>query len=121
MNGEKFYLVYVHARGKTNKRIRLQKVSKGFKTLAAARREEMRLIRELTTNVAKLEGMGLLWSEVIHRWEVAGANGLLGDRVSRHSIRDHSSRLRNHTRLWLDRPASELTRSDGRQVLELAK
>ncbi len=121
VNGEKFYQVYVQARGKTNKKIRQQKVLKGIKTLTAARREEKRLIRELATNVAKLEGLGLLWSEVIHRWEVACMNNLLGSKTKRFTIRDHSSRVRNHTALWLKRRASELTKGDGRQVLELAK
>ena len=76
-DGKKFYQVYVQARGKTIKRVRLQKIVKGIETLGAARREEKRLIRDLSTKVAKLEGMGLLWSEVIHRWEVAGAHGHL--------------------------------------------
>lgn len=120
-NGENLFRVYVQARGKVNKKIRLQKVLKGIKSLTAARREEKRLIRELTTNVAKLEGLGLLWSEVIHRWEVAGTNGLLGSRVTRLTIKDHSARLRNHTAPWLNKRASELTRSDGRQILEYAK
>lgn len=121
VNGETFYRVYVQARGKTNKKTRLQKVLKGIKSLAAARREEKRLIRELTTKVAKLEGMGLLWSEVIHRWEIAGVNGHLGSRVNRHTVKDHSARLKNYTEVWLNKPASELTRSDGRQILDLAK
>jgi integrase len=121
VNGEKFYRVYVQARGRTNKKIRLQKVLNKIKTLTAARREEKRFIRELTTNVAKLEGLGLLWSEVIFRWEVAGVNGYLGSRVKRHTIKDHSARVRNHTKVWLNKRASELTRGDGRQILELAK
>lgn len=119
--GKNFYQVYVQARGKTIKRIRLQKIVKGIETLGAARREEKRLIGDLATKVAKLEGMGLLWSEVIHRWEVAGVHGHLGSRMNRMSIRDHSARLRNHTKPWLDRIAAELTRGDGRQILQLAK
>ena len=99
----------------------LQKVIKGIKTLSAARREEKRLIRELSMQVAKLEGLGLLWSEVIHRWEVTAKNGILGSRLNRHTIRDHGSRLRNHTSPWLNRRASELTKSDGRQILSYAK
>lgn len=41
--------------------------------------------------------------------------------MNRYSIRDHGSRLRNHTGPWMDRIAAELTRGDGRQILELAK
>jgi integrase len=118
---KKFFKVYVQARGKSLKRVRLQKVVTGIKTLAAARREEKRLIRDLATKVAKLEGKGLLWSEVIHRWEVAGAHGHLGNRLNRFSIREHSTRLRRYTKPWLRKIASELTKGDGRQILEWAK
>lgn len=120
-DGKKFYRVYAQARGKKIKRIRFQKIVKGFESFDAARKEEIKLIRELTNKVAKIEGMGLLWSEVIHRWEVAAAHGLHGTNSNRQTLKDHGSRLRNHTGPWMDKIAAELTRGDGRQILERVK
>jgi integrase len=120
-NRSTYFRVYVQARGKTIKRIRLQKMVYGIKTLAAARREEKRLIRDLTTKVAKLEGKGLCWSEVIDLWEKAGAKGHLGGSANRYSIRDHFARIRRYTKPWMKQVASELTRGDGRRVLRWAK
>ena len=118
---KKFFKVYVQARGKSLKRVRLQKVVTGIETLAAARREEKRLIRELSSKVAKLEGKGLLWSEVIQRWEIAGSNGHLGNKINTFSLRDHLNRLRRYSKPWMNKVASDLTKGDGRQVLEWAK
>jgi integrase len=120
-DGKKYYKVYAQSRGKEIKRIRFQKSIKDIEKLSVARREEKRLIRELTTKVAKLEGRGLLWSEVIERWETAGAHGHLGGRLNRHSIRDHLSRLRLYTKPWMKKVAAELTRGDGRRILEYCK
>lgn len=120
-NGKKLYQVYVQARSKEIKRVRLQKLSTGIETLSAAQREEKRLIKELNFQVAKLEGKGLLWSEIIYKWDVAGAHGHLGDKLNSLSRQDHISRLDNYTQTWMNRIASDLTKGDGRQVLEAAK
>jgi hypothetical protein len=70
-DGKRFYKVYVQTRSKVIRRIRLQKVLYSIESKAFALREEKRLIKELAEQLAKLEGKGLLWSEVIYRWEVA--------------------------------------------------
>lgn len=119
-DGKKLYKVYVQARSKVLKRIRFQKLLMGVQTLAVARREEKRLIKELNIKVAKLEGKGLLWSEIIHRYEVAGAHGYLGNRVNSFTVRDHGNRLRKYTAPWLDKIASDLTKGDGRQIINFA-
>src|SRR5690606_12190185 len=116
-----FFKVYVQCRSRANKRIRLQKVLRGIESLAVARREERKLIRELAENVAKLEGKGLLWSEVMFRWELAGLNGHLGSRLNRYTISDHTNRLKRYTKPWSDLVASDLTKADGRKVINWAK
>lgn len=116
-NGKNVFKVYVQFRGKTLKRIRLQKVLYDIETLAAARREERRLLKELAEKLAKLEGKGLLWSEVIERWENAGYHNLLSTKLNRFSITDHVNRLKRYTKPWLKLVASDLNKADGRRIL----
>jgi integrase len=120
-DGKTFFKVYVQCRGKTIKRVRLQKMIRDIDSLAVARREERRLIKELAEQVAKLEGKGLLWSEVIFRWETAGYNGHLGSRMNHFTISDHVNRLKRYTRPWLVRITSDLNKGDGRRVLSWAE
>jgi integrase len=116
-NGKTLFSVYVQSRGKELKRVRLQKVTSGHVSLVAAKKEEKRLIKELAEKVLKLEGKGLLWSEIIYRWEVALRNDLLNTRVNRATVLDHVKRLERYSRPWFKKNASELTRADGRQLL----
>ncbi|HAZ14219.1 MAG: hypothetical protein A2X86_22425 [Bdellovibrionales bacterium GWA2_49_15] len=120
-NGKKVFKVYVQFRGKTIKRIRLQKVLYDIESLAVARREERRLIKELAEKLAKLEGKGLLWSEVIDRWENAGYCNLLGSRLNRFTIADHVNRLKRYTKPWLPLTTSDLNKADGRRILAYAE
>ncbi len=111
-----FYKVYVQCRSKIGVRIRLQKVLYDLDSLTVAKKEEKRLIKELAEKLAKIEGKGLLWSEIIYRWEVASKNNLLRSKLNTFAILDHANRLRKYTEIWLNRNASDLTRADGRQL-----
>jgi integrase len=120
-NGKKVFKVYVQFRGKTIRRLRVQKVLYNIESLAVARREERRLIKELAEKLAKLEGKGLLWSEVLFRWENAAYCGHLGKKFNRFTIKDHVNRLRRYTSPWLELIASDLNKADGRRVLSYAE
>lgn len=120
-NGKKVFKVYVQFRGKTIRRLRVQKVLYNIESLAVARREERRLIKELAEKLAKLEGKGLLWSEVLFRWENAAYCGYLGKKFNRFTIKDHVNRLRRYTSPWLELIASDLNKADGRRVLSYAE
>jgi integrase len=120
-NGKKVFKVYVQFRGKTIRRLRVQKVLYNIESLAVARREERRVIKELAEKLAKLEGKGLLWSEVLFRWENAAYCGHLGKKFNRFTIKDHVNRLRRYTSPWLELIASDLNKADGRRVLSYAE
>jgi integrase len=114
-DGKTLFKVYVQARGKDLKRVRIQRIISGIETLATAKKEEKRLIKELTEEVAKLEGKGLLWSEILYRWEVSAKNDLLSSRVNYTTVTDHVRRLSRYTESWSNKIASDLTIADGRQ------
>lgn len=120
-DGKTFYRVYAQARSKQMKRVRLQKVISGIETLTTARREEKRLIKELNLQIAKREGKGLTWEEVIARWETSAHHGHLGTKFNHFTIKDHVNRLKRYTKPWMDKIASDLSKGDGRRVLEYAK
>lgn len=119
--GKKIYKVYVNIRGKDNKRIRVQKAIYDILTLSQALKEEKRLIKEVTGKVLKLEGKGLLWKEVMYRWELAAKKGMINTQMNYHTILDHVARLERYTSSWLEKTASDISRSDGRNVLISAK
>ncbi len=120
-NGKKVFKVYVQFRGKTIRSLRVQKVLYNIESMAVARREERRLIKELAEKLAKLEGKGLLWSEVLFLWENEAYCDHLGKKFNRFTIKDHVNRLQRYTSPWLELIASDLNKADGRRVLYYAE
>ena len=121
-NGVELFCVSVQARGKLSQTLRLQRSKKNIPTLKEALRAEKKLLKSAIEEVAKLEGRGLTWGEIVDRWEVKAQIGHLGDKYSdRSTIQAHVNRLRNYTRIWWNCRASDLTKGDGRLVLSSAK
>lgn len=121
-NGKQLYRVYVQGLSKVDRSIRIQKNKFNLETLKEAQREEKQLIRLVTETIAKAEGRGLKWQDVVERWEVAGKCGHLGDRYRDPINRlAHLKRLYRYTKHWFGTVASELTKGDGRQLLEQVK
>lgn len=118
-DGKTMWKVYLHVRSKIIPSVREQKLVKGFTSENAALAEEKRLIRELTAKVAKAEGHGLTWAEVIDRWQDCMKTDSAYFKYAPTTIMDHGSNLRRWTATWLKRPASDLTRGDGREVLQM--
>ena len=121
-NGVQLFRASVEARGKVSLTLRLQRSRKNIPTLKEALRVEKKLLQSVTEEVAKLEGRGLTWGEIIDRWEVKARMGHFGDRYSDDLIiQAHVKRLWNYTRTWWACRASDLTKGDGRQALDSAK
>ena len=122
INGEIYFKVYVQARGKNDVSLRLQRRQQKIKTMAEARKIEKKLYKTVYEEVAKIEGRGLKWVDIIDRWATSARLGYLGDRYSQdYQIKEHTNRLKRYTKDWLNVQASELTRGDGRRVLNFAE
>lgn len=72
--------------------------------------------------MAKQEGRGLQWGEVIDRWESSfNQKSLIASKKSKNqnefSVANHVNRLKTYSKDWLRRTASELTRIDGIEIL----
>ncbi len=121
-NGREFYCVYVQAKGKEDKNLRLQRKRKKIVSFREAQKLEKALFKEVIEQIAKIEGRGLTWREIIDRWEIKARRGDLGDKYqNNYLIQTHVNRLNEYTKIWLQRRASDLTKGDGRQVLNAAK
>ena len=121
-NGETYFKVYVQARGKKDRSLRLQRRRMKIESISEARKIEKKLYKTIYEEIAKIEGRGLKWIDVIERWTISAKLGHLGDKYSHdYQIKEHLSRLKRYTSEWFHIQACDLTRGDGRRVLSLAK
>lgn len=121
-NGRQLFRVYIQAQGKQDRSLRIQRTKFNIETLKDARREEKKLIKAVAEEISKLEGRGLKWDDLIDRWEVSASLGHLGDKYqNRALVRDHVNRLNRYTKPWFNKIASDLTKGDGRLILNQAK
>lgn len=115
--GKTFWKLYVNVRSKVNPKLRVQRRIFDLNSEREALAEEKKLLREMSFELAKLEGRGLTWDEVIGRWEMAMRSDRAYYAYQPTTIIDHVSNLRRWTANWLNRVAGELTKADGRDML----
>jgi integrase len=117
--GDSRFSVYVNIRSRAMPHIRCQKRIKGLKTKAEATRKEKKLIQELSQKVAQEEGHGFTWRIIITKWAAEVAQpSYIEKSYNPATIRDYVSMLHRWTESWLDRPATQITKGDGREVLD---
>ena len=112
--------IYVNVRSKVNPQIRAQRRLLGVKTQREAEREETRLIRECEREIALKENQGSSWKTLLEEWERC----LKLDTAVKASLEtrnDYIAAIYKHTHSWLKRPASEISVSDVREILNQMK
>lgn len=119
-NGVTLWRVYVDLRGRKDSRVRVQKRINDIASEREAISEEKKLLRQLTEEVSRLESQGVRWGDVVDRW-VRQQELYPTKRLAASTILDYAAVLRTYTNSWLNRPASELTRGDGRDVFRYAE
>jgi len=121
-DGKKYYRMYVQARAYIGKQKtkRLQKYLT-FKSEQEAKKAERYWTLELVKQAERLEGKGLYFSEIVNRFMAQAKYGYLGRKINEKTLKEHESRLRRYCQSWYDRPASDLDRGDGREVLRQIK
>jgi integrase len=119
LNNDKEFVVYVNLRSKSMPHIRLQKRVVGIRTKNEALRIEKNLIKELSQKIAHQEGHGFTWRMVVLKWaSVVESEFYFDKQYNPATITDYIAMMNNWTKNWLDRPASEISRGDGREVLD---
>lgn len=114
-NGKTLWKVTLNIRSK-DRSVRLQRKVMGLATEKAAHAEEKKLYRELSEELAKKISQGCTWDDLVGRWEMAMRNDPNKPYLSI-TIIDMTNCMRKWTADWLNRPASELNKGDGREVL----
>lgn len=117
--GEKRFSVYVNLRSRPMPHLRFQKRVTGLRSMAEAQRIEKALVKELTMKVAQGEGHGFTWRMVVDKWAAFVDSPYFMDRkYNPGTVSDYMSMMHTWTKNWLDKPAAEITRGDGREVLD---
>ncbi len=116
-NGQIFWQAYVDLRSRKDRRIRAQQRVAGLASERDATAEEKRLTRELTEKLNILEAKGAHWEEVIERW-VRQQELYPTRKLTKTTLIDYEAMLRNWTKSWLNRTASEITRADARELFQ---
>jgi len=118
-SGVKEFSVYVNLRSRPMPHLRFQKRINGIRTMTEAQRVEKNLLKELTMKVAHGEGHGFTWRMVVDKWATFVESPYYMDRKYNPStVKDYISMMHTWTKNWLDIPASEISRGDGREVLD---
>ena len=115
-NGQKFYQVYVNYRSPIDRTKRVQRYSSRLKTEAEARREERKLTEEAARELQRLDGRGILWLDVLNKWEMEVKAGYLRN-ISERSLYDYIGSVHKWTVPWMKKACSELTKADGRDLI----
>jgi integrase len=114
-NGKSFWQVYIDLRSRKDRRVRVQQRINGITSELKAISEEKRLTRDLTEKLNRLEAKGARWEEVIERW-LRQQELFPTRKLAKTTIADCEAMLRNWTKPWLNRIASDITRADAREI-----
>lgn len=109
--------VYVNLRSKENPALRAQRNFSGIESKAAALRIEKQLIAEASKELGIQSGLGMPWKTLFEKWEKDSYAGL-GRNLSITTIQDISVTVKKWTASWMDKPADELTRADGKEIIK---
>jgi len=109
--------VYVNLRSKENSAMRVQKSVSSIESRSAALRVEKQLIAELSKELGLKMGIGLSWRKIFDKWETDAYAGLTRN-YSVTTIQDIVYGVKKWTIKWMDKPADELTRADGKEILK---
>ncbi len=111
-----FWRVRVNVRSKTTKSRRFQKQISNLKSEAEARREEKKLIQELTRNIDQLDFQGLNWEDVLHLWWQDVLAGYMG-KIKERSAKEYLSAARKWSSKWNGKPAAHVKRPEARELI----
>lgn len=119
LNGKTFYKIYVHVKSKADPLLRVQKKKKNIATLKEAAREETRMIKEALIELGSLEEKSDTWERIIELWYNDQIRNGSSNYTNKFTVEDYKSMLFKYTADWMKRRPHELTRGDGKKVLDL--
>lgn len=112
-----YYEVFVSIRSKVNPRIRKQKRKNGFESKAQALRYEKTLLQECMADVAKRDGEGFLWGEIVEMWHAFKLKDKF-EPIGVETLADYLAALKSWTHSQWEKPAKHFSRADVKSVLK---
>lgn len=117
INGQKFYEVTVNFRSKHRKGLRVQRKKSLIKSLREAQATEREFIRDAAEELARKEGSGVPWAELVDKFELAHRRDLVGVRkVQKDVLIEVIKALRRFCDSWAEINVQEITPGDVRSV-----
>lgn len=118
IEGKVTYEVSVSLRSKIDPSIRVQMLRRQIFGLRQAQATEKELIREAAVELARREGSGSPWGEVLDQWYLAHKRPSSGTRLLQaNTILETHMMLRKFTEDWLEKTCQEIGPGEVRKVL----
>ncbi len=120
-DGKTYYVVYHQVTSKIDPSLRAQRRTlldlkrNRITSMNSAVAVEKQMIKDLMAKVARLEGRGMTWFELVDKWEDFHLEGQ-NPKLSYAHTRGTARRMISYTNDWLKRPVSEITRGDVRAL-----
>ncbi|MBS1964112.1 MAG: site-specific integrase [Bdellovibrionales bacterium] len=116
-DGNTFWKIYLNLRSPLDPTVRGQRVVRGIESEKAALAEEKKLLRELSSELSQRASQGITWEALLERWELA-MRSKDNETYAWSTVVDYISCVSKWTGDWFKMPAAEITKADGRLVLE---
>lgn len=117
-NGRTLFEVYVHVKSKSDPLLRVQKRKRNIKSIKDASKEEIRMTKDSLIELGALEEKGNTWERIIELWYLDQLRNGSDRYANKFTIEDYYKMLRRFTVDWFKRKPQDLTRGDGKRVIE---
>ena len=116
-NGENLWEVFAYARGEVGSGVKVEKTKTGITNEHTALRLYKGLQRECEREVLSKEAKGSSWGAVVAVW----LESLKSQDLSETTCIDYEAAIRNHTKSWWSRSATEISPIDVRELFNEMK
>lgn len=122
VDGKKVYEVSMGIRSKVRSTIKVQRLKKNIPTLREAQQIEKEMIRECSAEVARLEGSGIPWIDLLDQYELehrkllAEADPVFSRKMQKNILMEQIATLRRFTEPWKKINCQDLGPGDARRI-----
>jgi len=112
------YDVSIGIRSRIKPKVRVQMLRRGIPTLKLAQLAERELIRDSAAELARREGTGTSWGEVLEKWELYHRSGnIVSQKMQLNTLWDTTATLRKFTSELLKKTCQEISPSEVKRIL----
>ncbi|MBC7457832.1 MAG: site-specific integrase [Bdellovibrionaceae bacterium] len=117
IDGKITYNVSINIRSKVKADLRVQMLRRRIPTLKEAKLVERELIRDTAIEMARREGIGMSWGEVVEKWELLNRQvSIVNKRIQRDTLWTITAGIHRFTKEWMGKVCNEISAGDVRKV-----